>query len=105
MSTSLSLVLPDHCQADQHCDRSPCFRAHLQGLAGDQPFTVSACACANHLGRVVHTLARRAQARGLASGQIRVDAIDPPPHDAAASAGQHESPLSSFAFGTIRLTQ
>lgn len=105
MSTPLSLVLSDHCQADQHCDRAPCFRAHLQGLAGGQQVTSSACACADHLGRVVHNLARRAQARGLASGQIHVDAIDPPPPGAPDSAGSRGSPLSSFAFGTIRLTQ
>jgi hypothetical protein len=100
MSASLSL-LPDHCQADQHCGRAPCFRAHLQGLADGEQVTSSAYACADHLGRVVHNLARRAQVRGLASGQICVDAIDqPPPGDAP-----HESSLSSFSFGTIRLTQ
>ena len=105
MSAPLSLVLSNHCQADQHCDRTPCFRAHLQGLAGGQQVTSSACACADHLGRVVHNLARRARASGLASGQIRVDAIDQPPHGGADGAGSRGSPLSSFAFGTIRLTQ
>jgi hypothetical protein len=66
------------CEADPHCQRTPCFRLELRDAEG-RLFTGRAAirTCAGHLGAAAKSLARAAAGRGeLAGGSIQVWAID-----------------------------
>ena len=65
------------CEADPHCQRTPCFRLELRDAAG-RLFTGRAAirTCAGHLGDAAKTLARAAGRGELAGGSVQVWAID-----------------------------
>lgn len=78
MPPSSVLPLECRCEADPHCQRTPCFRLELRDAAGTLlPGRAAMRACAGHLGDVAKSLARAAARRGdLAGGRIQVWAID-----------------------------
>lgn len=103
MTELLSYIPAVHCQADQPCDRAPCFQARLQATAGSRRVHRQAELCAEHLGDTVQALAAWAREQGL-EGKVTVLAIDQPaPGQAGGLALTGDRVLSGFAFGTILL--
>jgi hypothetical protein len=102
MNDLLTLIPAPGCQADQRCDRAPCFQAKLHATAGTTRVTRDAEICACHLGGTVQALAAWARHQHL-TGTVTVLAIDPAGHVAGdRPAGSHHMPRG-FAFGTIAL--
>jgi hypothetical protein len=87
------------CQADQACDRAPCFQARLEAVKGRRWIRTRTELCSQHLGGTVQALTSWARDQGL-KGEVTVLAIDLPDPARAAVAWSR----SGLAFGSIPVT-
>jgi hypothetical protein len=103
MTELLSYVPAARCQADQPCDRAPCFQARLEATAERCLVRRHAELCVEHLGDAVQAMTAWARSQGL-EGKVTVLAIDqPPPGQAPSPALPGDRAPCGFAFGTILL--
>jgi hypothetical protein len=107
MTDLLSCICLNSCQADAECHYQPCFQARLD-VARDghkPPIRMRTNACARHLGAMVVAITGWADEQRLASGDLTILAIEPPPRLSHRSPGprRSRSQTSGFVFSTIHL--
>jgi hypothetical protein len=103
MFSILPCMCSRFCQADSTCDRLPRFQVYLD--AQQPKVHRSAEACASHLGAMVITMTTWAREQQLASADLTVLTIAPPPRESHQRRQSHPGHVetSGFVFSTIHL--
>jgi hypothetical protein len=101
MTEFLQPALPARCQADDLCDRPPCFQARLEVTAPDRlPTRLQTELCAQHLGGSVQALSAWAREQGL-EGKVTILAIDQPERGMTRCGGSLSQVGRGFGLGFV----